>query len=430
MSAFHKRKWRILCWNVRGINADNRQRQVRSKIEEGECDIICLQETKCESFDWRTIQKICHKRFDCFACAPSVGASGGILVLWNSAIFSGVLVQTEKYGIIIKFSSMHNNEAWTLVCVYGPCQGVERDNFVSWLYNLQIPAEENWLFLGDFNFMRSQDNRNKPGGDINDMFLFNEIIGQLGLLEIPIKGRAYTWSNMQQDPLLEQLDWFLTSANWISTFPNTLVIPLAKNGSDHVPCIVNIDTNIPKAKIFRFDNYWVSMPGFLECVSNSWEKESHKSYSSAIVADKMKRLRYELKKWHVSLTKLKALIQKCNEVILALDTLEERRSLFRVEFNFRNIVKLHLDELLLAECNYWRKRCTIRWIKQGEDNTKFFHAMATERYRRNTIAMLIDEEGNEVNDHETMAGMLWAEYKGRMRCSEGISMQFDLGRIL
>jgi hypothetical protein len=33
--------------------------------------------------------------------------------------------------------------------------------------------------------------------------------------------------------------------------------------------------------------------------------------------------------------------------------------------------------------------------------------MATERYRRNTIAMLIDEEGNEINDHETMAGMLW-----------------------
>jgi hypothetical protein len=117
--------------------------------------------------------------------------------------------------------------------------------------------------------MRSQDNRNKPGGDIHDMFLFNETIGHLGLLELPIKGRAYTWSNMQKDPLLEQLDWLFTSANWISSFPNNMVIPLAKNGPDHVPCVVNIDTNIPKAKIFRFDNYWVDMPGFLECVTNS-----------------------------------------------------------------------------------------------------------------------------------------------------------------
>jgi hypothetical protein len=33
-------------------------------------------------------------------------------------------------------------------------------------------------------------------------------------------------------------------------------------------------------------------------------------------------------------------------------------------------VKLHLDELMKAECGYWKKRCTVRWIKQGEENTK------------------------------------------------------------
>jgi hypothetical protein len=85
--------------------------------------------------------------------------------------------------------------------------------FVSWLFNLQIPLCDNWLLLGDFNFIRSQLNRNKPGGDTNDMFLFNDIIGHLGLLELPLKGRKYTWSNMQNNPLLEQLDWFFTSMN-------------------------------------------------------------------------------------------------------------------------------------------------------------------------------------------------------------------------
>jgi mannosylglycoprotein endo-beta-mannosidase len=307
---------------------------------------------------------------------------------------------------------------------------VERDNFVSWLYNLIIPPGENLLVLGDFNFIRSHENRNKPGGDVHDMFLFNDIIGHLGLLELPIKGRAFTWSNMQKDPLLEQLDWFFTSSHWISVFPNTLVLSLAKTGSDHVPCVVNIDTDIPKASLFRFDNYWVDLPGFKECVTKSWGIGSHKKYSSAIVADKLKKLRAELKRWNVSLSKLKDLIQKCNSVILFLDTLEEQRSLYRVEFNFRAIVKSHLDELLLAECNYWKKRCTIRWMKQGEDNTKFFHAMATERYRRNSIAMLQDEEGNDVTDHQLMAGMFYKEYKARMGHSEPIFMQFDLANVL
>ena len=91
MSHLSIRKWRVLCWNVRGINAEGRQREVRSKIDESECDIICLQETKCESFDWKLIRKFCPKRFDSFAYSPSVGASGGILVVWNSSVFQGVL---------------------------------------------------------------------------------------------------------------------------------------------------------------------------------------------------------------------------------------------------------------------------------------------------------------------------------------------------
>jgi hypothetical protein len=90
-----------------------------------------------------------------------------------------------------------------LVSVYGPCKGIERDNFITWLYNLTILSHSLWLLLGDFNFIRSSDNRNKPGGDINDMFIFNDIIGHLGLVELPLKGRMYTWSNMQQQPLLE-----------------------------------------------------------------------------------------------------------------------------------------------------------------------------------------------------------------------------------
>jgi exonuclease III len=254
---------------VRGLNSDIRQREVRSKIDESDCDVICLQETKCENFDWRLIRKFYPKRFDNFVFAPSVGASGGIMILWNSSMFQGTIIEIKRFGIVISFTSSHNNAVWTLVCVYDPCQGVERDNFVSLLYNLQIKPSENWLLLGDFNFIRSQDNRNRPGGDVNDMLIFNDIIGHLGLLELPLKGRAYTWSNMQTCPLLEQLDWFFTSANWISYYPNSIVLPLAKKRSDHVPCVVTINTNIPKARIFRFENYWVDLPGFTDCVSES-----------------------------------------------------------------------------------------------------------------------------------------------------------------
>jgi hypothetical protein len=114
-----------------------------------------------------------------------VGASGGIIVLWNSSIFAGVLVEIQRYSVVVNFTSKHNADSWTLVTVYGPCKGIGRDNFISWLYNLTIPVDSLWLLLGDFNFIRS-----------NDMFIYNDIIGHLGLIELPLKGRRFTWSNM------------------------------------------------------------------------------------------------------------------------------------------------------------------------------------------------------------------------------------------
>jgi endonuclease/exonuclease/phosphatase family metal-dependent hydrolase len=94
---------------------------------------------------------------------------------------------------------------------------------------------DSWIILGDFNLIRSPENRNRDGGDINNMLLFNRIISQLDLVEIPLKGRAFTWSNMQDNPLLEKLDWIFTSANWTTLFPHTIATPLAKLSSDHIP---------------------------------------------------------------------------------------------------------------------------------------------------------------------------------------------------
>ena len=87
--------------------------------------------------------------------------------------------------------------------MYGRFAGIDRVVFTQWLYDVLIPSNHDWLLLGDFNYMRAPDNRNKPGGNIHDMITFNDIIRKQQLIELPVKGRTYTWSNMQNDPLLE-----------------------------------------------------------------------------------------------------------------------------------------------------------------------------------------------------------------------------------
>ena len=132
----------------------------------------------------------------------------------------------------------------------------------------------------------------------------------------------------------------------------------------------------------------------------------------------------------MNVSKLKLLIAKCNHVILLLDDLEEWRPLFIQEFNFRKTVKVHLEKLLHLQFLYWKKRCTVRYIKVGGENTKFFHAMAIERHRRNSIASLKLPDGTVVNDHAQMEGIIWNCFKNRMGTSRGIVMGFDLSALI
>ena len=188
----NNRNWSILCWNIHGLNAIEKHDAVRDKIEESACSIICLQEIKMQIIDMSFLRKFTPQIFDKFDFIPSNGASGGILVIWNSVVFAGATIDKQSFGLTISFTSQHNLVTWNLKTVCGPCHDPARTDFVNWLKIHQIDDDVNWIFLGDFNFYRSLEDRNKPGGNLQDTLISYDIIGHLGLVELPLKGRAFT----------------------------------------------------------------------------------------------------------------------------------------------------------------------------------------------------------------------------------------------
>jgi hypothetical protein len=91
------RSWKILCWNIRGINSEGKWDAIKSKIKESSCDILFLQETKREFFDAQYIKNFCHARLNEFDFLPSVGASGGCIVVWDGSKFFGSPVSQTFY---------------------------------------------------------------------------------------------------------------------------------------------------------------------------------------------------------------------------------------------------------------------------------------------------------------------------------------------
>jgi hypothetical protein len=254
------------------------------------------------------------------------------------------------------------------------------------------------------------------------MFLFNEAISSLCLIEIPPAGK--------DPPLVEKLDWFFTSVSWTISYRNTSASSLVMEPSDHVPCIIDISTDIPKGKIFRFEYYWMEHECFLDVVSHVWSLLVDIPDKAKQLSAKFKNLRRVLKAWHSQLSSLKSNISNVKLILNLFDLIEEFRDLSIAEWKFRVLLKEKLSALLTQQQVYWKQRGTIKWVMFGDEGNKFFHANATIKHRRKLITSLQDTSGTECFVHLSKAKLLWESFRIRLGSTDSPFMHFNLQELL
>jgi hypothetical protein len=90
-----------------------------------------------------------------------------------------------------------------------------------------------------------------------------------------------------------------------------------------------------------------------------------------------------------------------------------------------------MDALHLAvkeKAVYWRLRAKVRFALEGDENTKFFHASATCRLRRNSIAAL-DCDGTPVTTHAAKATILKNFFGELLESVTPASWRLSLGSL-
>lgn len=55
-------------------------------------------------------------------------------------------------------------------------------------------------------------------------------------------------------------------------------------------------------------------------------------------------------------------------------------------------------DIILREEIFWKQRSRVQWLTKGDMNTTFFHRLASNHKRRNTISRLEGEGGREYKD--------------------------------
>ena len=50
MTSSNCRDWNVLCWNIRSMNSAEKWDALRQAVDDSNCQVICLQETKKRTY--------------------------------------------------------------------------------------------------------------------------------------------------------------------------------------------------------------------------------------------------------------------------------------------------------------------------------------------------------------------------------------------
>lgn len=155
-----------------------------------------------------------------------------------------------------------------------PQSNEDKIMFLQELRQIRANCQGPWMLTGDFNLIYKAEDNNNSILNRAMMGRFRKFINDVSLIDLPLIGRKFTWSNHQSFPTLVRLDRVLCSIDWEELFPNNLLQSAASEDSDHFPIILGLRDNCLGKRRFHFEAFWPKIEGFQEAVQEAWSTVS------------------------------------------------------------------------------------------------------------------------------------------------------------
>ncbi|XP_042005796.1 uncharacterized protein LOC121754520 [Salvia splendens] len=281
--------------------------------------------------------------------------------------------------------------------VYAKCTRGERLALWDKMRDItQMSEGRPWLIGGDFNTILST--RDRSVSDTNrqvEMVDFAEAIEDYRLLDPGFDGSDYSWA---KNGLMERLDRVLVSEMSTQLFDAIRVTNLPRVASDHGPILVRcrIPNNLGDGRAFRFQNMWVRHEGFADLVRGDWMAPTEAT-GLLNLKNKLARIKQTFKWWSKEVIgNIHANLKACEEnIAVAQSEFEgDPSARNRMEIN-KQIAEYVL--LLKMEEDFWRKKAALRWLEEGDKNTRFYQSWVKQKRIRLRIHK-INANGRELTD--------------------------------
>jgi len=194
-------------------------------------------------------------------------------------------------------------------------------------------------------------------------------------------------------------------------------------GSDHWPIRLEIDIKKNKGKKpFRFEAFWLRNPQFLNKLEEWWTQSTVKGKGKMhTIQLKLKEIKGKIKKWNreefgnimEAKQKLEREMEEIQQKIIQEGRDEEKS-------NKEGRIISQLEERRKQEEILWRQKSRIKWLREAERNSKFFHQAMIQNRQRNQIFSIKNAEGERKLEQEEIEKVLVDYHKGILTETQGV----------
>ncbi|GKA81793.1 RNA-directed DNA polymerase, eukaryota [Tanacetum coccineum] len=158
---------------------------IKELVEKNSPSFFGIQETKSDGIAHPLIRSLWPGNEVDFVASGSVGASGGILTMWDTNVFSkeSEFINRSYVGIVGSWSGMQGKVG--ILNVYAPQDSHLKEELWSSIELLLSNINASWIVFGDFNVVRFQEERNGSRFNSSEANSFNDFISRCGLFDFP-----------------------------------------------------------------------------------------------------------------------------------------------------------------------------------------------------------------------------------------------------
>ncbi len=404
---------RIASLNARGLRDKVKRTMVAQWFDKQNVDILCLQETFCtKDFETTFNDTFNHYADDIKHSFTDSSHSRGSTIMTrkgSNIVIDNVIRKENGRQIIV--NAKYNNKMLTIVNIYAPSIINDRISFfkriTGWI-NQNIDESNTLIICGDFNSVTSSKDRT-TGKMEKCSHHFKKIIDSFHLVDsyktINPDSAGYTWIDPADPSKMSRLDYVFTSQFLLHSIKQSVVnnapVPdhkavitdLKIDDKSRGPGYWKLNTTLLndekyKQKILEIYDNTVNEYGDIESKRVIWDlfKLRVKEYSIRYSIEKRSKEKDETERLNMRLNQLDEFICKNPDNIT--DVINERGEI-------KNKLKL----MSMSEAKGYQIRSRVKWLEEGEKNTKYFANLENKRQTYNCIQHLKkqnNQSGNEI----------------------------------